>query len=81
LSDTSVSSGGALAQLSAPGPDIQNYLLKDPEGSFFTTLARGLGYTQQLKLVKFGSQLPANSQASGALARLAPKKLLRTASR
>lgn len=81
MSNTSVSSQGVLAQLRAPGPDVQNYLLKDPEGNFSTTLARGLGYTQQLKLVKFGSQPPANSHVSGALARLAPKKLLRTASR
>lgn len=69
MSDASVSSGGVLAQLTAPGADETNYLLKDPEGSYSPALARGLGYTRQLKLVNFGSQQPA------------PEKLLRTASR
>jgi uncharacterized protein YcbK (DUF882 family) len=82
MSDTSVSSAGALAQLSAPGPDKENYLLKDHEGSFSVALARGLGYTQQLEVVKFGSRQPATSKANGTLAELrAPRKLIRTASR
>ncbi|MHA1165447.1 MAG: DUF882 domain-containing protein, partial [Alphaproteobacteria bacterium] len=82
LSDASVSSAGALARLSAPGPDKKNYLLRDHEGSFSVALARGLGYTQRLEVVKFGSRQPASSEANGALAgRRAPGKLIRTASR
>lgn len=82
MSDTSISSAGALAQLSAPGPDHMNYLLKDHEGSFSVALARGLGYTHQLEVVKFGSRQPATSKANGTLAKLrAPRKLIRTASR
>ena len=82
MSDTSVSSAGALARLSAPGPDHMNYLLKDHEGSFSVALARGLGYTHQLEVVKFGSRQRASSKAIGALTgRRAPWKLIRTASR
>lgn len=82
MNDAPVSSGGALAHLSAPGPDDLNYLLKDHEGSFSVALAIGLGYTQQLRLVKFGSPQPAPLRAIGELAeRLNPAKLIRTASR
>lgn len=82
MTDASVSSGGALAQLSAPGPDDKNYLLRDHEGSFSVALARGLGYTQKLEVVKFGSHQPATPKEIGAMAKKrAPAKLIRTASR
>ncbi len=70
MSDASVSLGGVLAQLTAPGADDANYLLKDPEGSFSPVLASGSGYRRQVKLVMFGSRQPEPG-----------KKLLRTASR
>jgi hypothetical protein len=51
-------------------------LLRDPEGGYSTSLATGLGYTQELKLVTFGerNQLAANAPRTA-------KKRIRTASR
>lgn len=80
MNDASVSSGGTLAQLSAPGPDDMNYLLKDHEGSFSVALARGLGYTHKLEVVEFGSQRLASSKPKGSsVQRRTPKKQMRVA--
>jgi len=70
MGDTSVSADRHLAQLRAPGTGDNSYLLRDPEGGYSASLAKGLGYTQELKLVSFGVRK-----------QLAAKKRIRTASR
>jgi len=76
MGDTSVSADRHLAQLRAPGTGDNSYLLHDPEGGYSASLAKGLGYTQELKLVSFGvrKQLAAKTPR-------AAKKRIRTASR
>jgi uncharacterized protein YcbK (DUF882 family) len=70
LGDADISDDRYLAQLSAPEPDEAGYLLRDPEGGYSASLAKGLGYTQELGLVTFGApgreaaQAPAETQAA-----------------
>lgn len=54
MGDESVSMDRHLAQLTAPTTDANSYLLRDTEGGYSTSLAKGLGYTQELNLVTFG---------------------------
>ncbi len=76
MGETSVSADRHLARLRAPGTGDYSYLLRDPEGGYSASLARGLGYTQELKLVSFGvrKQLAAKTPRTA-------KKRIRTASR
>jgi uncharacterized protein YcbK (DUF882 family) len=76
MGEKSISADRQLAQLTAPGTGNVGYLLRDPEGGYSTSLATGLGYTQELKLVTFGEryQLTANARSTA-------KKRIRTASR
>ncbi|GBE44915.1 peptidase M15 [bacterium BMS3Bbin10] len=74
LGDARVASDRALAQLTAPGADEEDYLFRDPEGGYSASLAKGLGYTQKLALVTFGASA---NKAAGAVA----TKAIRTASR
>lgn len=76
MGDTSVSADLHLARLTAPGAGDGSYLLREPEGGYSASLAKGLGYSQELKLVTFGvrDQVAENAPR-------AAKKRIRTASR
>jgi uncharacterized protein YcbK (DUF882 family) len=76
MNETSISADRYLAQLRAPGTGDNSYLLRDPEGGYSASLARGLGYTQELKLVSFGVR-----KKLAAKTPRAAKKRIRTASR
>lgn len=76
MGDASVSADRHLAQLKAPGGGDDTYLLREPEGSTARSLAMGLGYTQELKLVTFGQREQESAQAPRSA-----KKPIRTASR
>jgi len=76
MNETSISADRHLAQLRAPGTGDNSYLLRDPEGGYSASLARGLGYTQELKLVSFGVR-----KKLAAKTPRAAKKRIRTASR
>jgi len=54
LGDERVSADRALVGLRAPGEGEKGYLFMDPEAGYSASLARGLGYTQRLGLVRFG---------------------------
>lgn len=76
MSDDLVSADRHLAQLTAPGTGEIGYLLRKADGGYSAALARGLGYTHELKLVTFGA-----SARTAAKKPSRGKKLLRTASR
>jgi hypothetical protein len=76
MNETSISADRHLAQLRAPGTGDNSYLLRDPEGGYSASLAKGLGYTQELKLVSFGVR-----KKLAAKTPRAAKKRIRTASR
>jgi hypothetical protein len=76
MGDASVSTDTHLAQLTAPGRGDESYLLREPEGATARSLAMGLGYTQELKLVTFGQRDQESAQAPRSA-----KKPIRTASR
>lgn len=77
MGDTPVSADRRLAQFTAPGAGEEGYLLREPEGGFSASLAKGLGYTQKLNLVPFGSTKAETAQT----APRAGTKRIRTASR
>ncbi len=74
LGDARIASDRQLAQLTAPGADEEGYLFKDHEGGYSASLAKGLGYTQKLALVTFGTS---SSKTASAVA----MTRIRTASR
>lgn len=76
MAETGVMSDRHLARLEAPGADTDGYLLREPEGGYSASLARGLGYTQELKLVTFGTTRRRQAEAPAK-----PAKPIRTASR
>ncbi len=76
MGDVSVSADRHLARLTAPGGGDDTYLLREPEGATARSLAMGLGYSQELKLVSFGVREQDSAQAPRTA-----KKSFRTASR